>query len=332
MSAHNHQHDHSHNGHKLAQLDDEHHDHAAAFAKDPRRERRLLWAFLLTTVTMVVEVFGGFISGSLALLADAGHMLVDAGALMFAWLGVHFARRPADARRSFGYARLEVLIGYSNALAQFLLVAWISVEAVMRFFSPQPILSGTMLLVAVAGLLVNLIVLKVLGGHDHDDLNSAAARLHVIGDLLGSVGAVSAALLVRYFDALWADPAISIFVSLLILNSAWRLLRRSAHILLEGVPEGAEGDRVAQTLEASVTGVYDVHHVHVWQLAGGTHIATLHARLRAGISHDTVILSIQQVLREQFGISHATVQIEGFECAPDDCGQASATHPHTHSH
>lgn len=307
----------------------DHHDHAHAADVDAngrRREYRLLIALGLTTITMLVEAVGGWISGSLALLADAGHMLVDASALLFAWLGAWFARRPADALRSFGYARLEVLVGYTNSLTQILLVAWIIYEAVTRFLQPAPILSATMLVVAVIGLLVNLFVLRVLGGHDHDDLNTAAARLHVIGDLLGSVGAVAAALMVRYFDALWADPLFSIFVSLLILNSAWRLLRRSAHILLEGVPEGLDVDELRRQVEEGVEGVREIHHVHVWQLSGGQRMATLHARLHEGLRPEQAIRAIRELLESRFAVRHATVQIDadggdgpsctGAHCAP----------------
>ncbi len=316
-------HDHHHHGHAAH----DHHDgHAGHPADGPRRERKLLFAFALTTVTMVAEVIGGWLSGSLALLADAAHMLVDASALLFAWLGVHFARRPADARRSFGYARLEVLVGYTNALTQVFLVAWIVAEAFARFLSPQPILSGTMLLVACIGLAVNLLVLHVLGGHDHDDVNTAGARLHVLGDLLGSLGAVAAALVIRYFDWLWADPAISVIVSLLILNSAVRLLRRCAHILLEGMPEGVETRVVAAALQDEAEGVRDVHHIHVWQLSGGNRLATLHARLHDGVVPDVAIDSILRVLRARFGVAHATVQIEGLDCRQADCGHGEREH------
>lgn len=344
--SHSHQHhdDHGHDdpaqeghahGHSHPELDDEARAHTGRYVDDRGRTRKLLFAFVLTTVTLVVEALGGWISGSLALLADAGHMLVDALALLFAWLGAYYARRPADARRSFGYGRLEVLVGYTNALTQFLLVAWIVYEAVDRFFTPQPILSGTMLLVAVAGLVVNLLVLRTLGGHDHDDLNTAGARLHVLGDLLGSVGAVSAALVVRYFDWLWADPAISVFVSLLILYSAWRLMARSAHILLEGVPEGLEMGEIAGAVESDVPGVRDVHHVHVWQLAGGVRVATLHARIDSGLEPDTAILAVSRVLRQRFGIEHATVQLDGIGCNEPLCAPPKGTgsdghHGHAH--
>lgn len=303
-------HDHAHHA-----GEPHHHPHA------PERNKsgRLLLAFGLTSITLLVEAVGGWISGSLALLADAGHMLVDAAALLFAWLGAWFARRPADARRSYGYARLEVLVGYTNALTQVLLVAWIAYEAISRLYDPAPILSGTMLVVATIGLLVNVFVLKVLAGHDHDDLNTAAARLHVVGDLLGSLGAVSAALVVRYLDWLWADPAISLLVSALILRSAWHLLRRSAHILLEGVPDGLDIAILNQRLQAGIEGVCGVHHVHVWQLAGGQRMATLHVELTEGTAADAALARIQALLRAEFGISHATVQIEQGACEQAHC-------------
>jgi len=296
-----------------------HHDHPAHAGNSHRRESRLLLAFVLTALTLLAEAVGGWLSGSLALLADAAHMLVDAGALFFAWLGVRFARRPADARRSFGYARMEVLVGYTNAVAQFALVAWILVEALLRFGDPRPILSGTMLVVALGGLAVNAFVFAVLSGHDHADINSAAARLHVLGDLLGSLAAVAAALLIAGFGWLWADPLLSVAVSLLILGNAWRLLRHSAHILLEGTPEGIDGGRVASVVANEAEGVREAHHVHVWQLAGGYPIATLHVRLREDADPDRSLASIHAVLRDRFHIGHATVQFDRQECADPHC-------------
>lgn len=301
-----------------ASHDHDSHDHAHHHGGD-RREGKLLVAFALTTITLVVEAVGGWMSGSLALLADAGHMLVDALALLFAWLGAHFARKPADSRRSFGYGRLEILVGYSNSLIQFVLVAWIVLEALMRFSDPQPILSGMMFWVAVGGLSVNAFVLFVLSDHHHDDLNTASARLHVIGDLFGSVGAIGAALLIGQFGWLWADPLLSVLVSLLILRSAWRLMRRSGHILLEGTPEGIHADFVAEAIQAEVGSVRSVHHVHVWQLAGGYHVATLHARLLDGVDADAAIRAIRHVLDARFRIEHATIQIEREGCVDAHC-------------
>lgn len=305
MSAHTHSHDHVH-------------DHAAT------GESRLLLAFALTLITLLAEAIGGWWSGSLALLADAGHMLVDAVALLLAWGGAHFARRPADALRSFGYTRLEVLVGYSNALMQFLIVAWIVAEAASRLLTPEPIQAGAMLAIAAAGCAINFLVLRVLGGHDHDDLNAAGARLHVLGDLLGSLGAVIAALTIWRFGWAWADPVASILVALLILGSAWRLLRRSAHILLEGTPENLEAEVLINTIRDE-SGVVDVHHVHVWQLAGGQHLATLHVRVGTDADTESALGNVQRILRERFRITHATVQIErGGDCAGAEC------HEHHH--
>lgn len=295
--------------------DEHHHDHGARFLLDPRRVGRLRIAFLLTSTTMVAEAIGGLVSGSLALLADAGHMLVDSFALLFAFLGARLARRPADARRSYGYARLEVLVGYTNALLQIGLVTWIAFAAISRLFAPTPILSGTMLAVAVLGLCVNLCVLAVLGRHDREDVNAAAAFLHVLGDLLGSVAAISAALAVRYLDWLWADAVASLLVSLLILRAATALLRRAAHILLEGVPDGIDLDELARSVERAVPVVRDVHHVHVWQLTGGSRIATLHAVL-AGDSPDAAIREVRELLHARYAIDHVTVQLDGVACAP----------------
>lgn len=305
--------------------------HSHVHSQSPPAESRLLLAFALTTLTMFAEAIGGWVSGSLALFSDAAHMLIDSFALLLAWGGAHFARRPADALRSFGYARLEVLVGYTNALVQVVLTAWIVFEAITRLRTPGDILSGVMLAVASAGLVVNLIVLRVLGGHAHDDLNAAGAHLHVVGDLLGSIGAVIAALLIGKFGWLWADPAISILVALLILNSAWRLLRRSAHILLEGTPEGLESSMVVEAVKRE-TGIADVHHVHVWQLAGGVRIATLHARMVEGADADSGLAAVQRVLREKFHIAHATVQIENTPCESDDCRSRAHAHAHAGHH
>ena len=295
-----HQHDHPHS-----------HEHARS---GDGRSRKLLFAFVLTTVMMVVEVVGGMWSGSLALLADAGHMMVDALALLLAVVGAWMATKPADARRSYGYGRMEVLVGFVNALSQFVLVGWIIYEAVTRLLHPMQILSGMMLLVAIVGLLVNLLVLRTLHGHAHDDVNLAGASLHVLGDLLGSLAAVLAALAIRWFGWLWADPLLSLLVSLLILNSAWRLLRLSAHILLEGVPDGMDSALVEASLRGADPSIRDIHHLHVWQLASGSRMATLHAELHEPANSAQALQAIKQMLLERFHIQHVTVQIDPGKC------------------
>jgi cobalt-zinc-cadmium efflux system protein len=308
-----HQHDHSHA-----------HEHARA---GDGRTRKLVLAFALTAAMMAIEVVGGLWSGSLALLADAGHMMVDALALLLAVVGAWMATRPADARRSYGYGRMEVLVGFVNALSQFVLVGWIIYEAVMRLMHPGAILSGVMLAVAVVGLLVNMLVLRTLHGHAHDDVNLAGASLHVLGDLLGSLAAVLAALAIRWFGWLWADPVLSLLVSLLILGSAWRLLRLSAHILLEGVPDGMDSALVEASLRDADPSIRDIHHLHVWQLASGSRMATLHAELHKPGDSAQALLAIRRMLLERFHIQHVTVQIDPGHCPDETRGCSGHGHP-----
>lgn len=309
------------------------HDHSNAIPLHRHgNHTRLAIAFALTCVMLVVEAAGGWWSGSLALLADAAHMLVDAGALALAWGAAVLALRPADAKRSFGYARMEVLAGFVNALVQLLLVAVIVYEAIRRLlaFETIHIQTGTMLLVAIAGLIVNAIVLNSL--HEHgaeENLNTAGARLHVFGDLLGSVATVAAALLVRYLGWEWADPLLSLVISLLLLRGAIILLQRSAHILLEGVPDGLVPDEVRTALAAADPGIVEVHHLHIWQLASGSRMATLHARVCTGADSQRALRAIRQVLRDRFGVSHVTVQIESDECVDADADCQDHTHSHT---
>ncbi|MDE2156591.1 MAG: cation transporter [Xanthomonadaceae bacterium] len=300
---------HTHHDHQHAT-----HAHGHAGSTAGRSSRKLLFAFVLTAAMMAAEAFGGLWSGSLALLADAGHMMVDALALLLAFVGAWTAARPADARRSYGYGRMEVLVGFVNALSQFVLVGWIAYEAIDRLRHPGQILSGVMLVVATVGLLVNLLVLRMLHGHAHDDVNLASASLHVLGDLFGSVAAILAALAIRRFGWLWADPALSLLVSLLILGSAWRLLRLSAHILLEGVPEGMDSTEVEEALHAADGSIRNIHHLHVWQLASGSRMATLHAELHDDADGRQALQAIREVLRDRFDIQHVTVQIDPGAC------------------
>jgi cobalt-zinc-cadmium efflux system protein len=315
-----HDHSHAHAGHSHGEANAHDHSHFEGSS-----EKKLLFAFVLTLIMLLVEAAGGLVSGSLALLADAGHMLVDALALLLAFLGARFAARPADARRSFGYGRIEVLAGFVNALTQFALVAFIIVEAAQRLFNPQPILSGVMLVVALIGLVANVVVLRTLHGHDPDDVNIAGASLHVLGDLLGSVAAVLAALAVRWAGWLWADPLLSILVSLLILRSAWSLLRRSGHILLEGTPEGVHLVDIEKGLREADENILDIHHVHVWQVTAGARMATLHAELRPGADTARCLTAIKTMLVDRWQVGHATVQFDPGRC-PDElegCGKGS---------
>lgn len=268
---------------------------------------------------LLAEAVGGWWSGSLALLADAGHMLVDALALGLALASARIALRPASARYSFGLARGEILAGFLNAMTQFVLVGFIAWEALRRLMAPNPIATGIMLIVAVVGLLTNLLVLGLLHRHEVDDLNMAAAGLHVLGDLLGSVATVLAALAVRWLGWLWADPVLSLMVSALLLRSAWVLIRRSTHILLEGVPEGVRTDDVLASLQVLDPAILDVHHLHLWQLGAGQRMVTLHVRIEDSVDGERILQLIQQALSHRFGIEHSTVQIERGVCADGRC-------------
>lgn len=315
------QHSHSHS-HATAQQSGVAHDvhahHAIAHAHG--RSGRLAAGLGLTLVVLLAEAVGGWWSGSLALLADAGHMLVDALALGLALASARIALRPASARYSFGLARSEILAGFFNAMTQFVLVGFIAWEALQRLLTPHPIASGIMLVIAVIGLLANLLVLGLLHRHEADDLNMAAASLHVLGDLLGSVATVLAALAVRWLGWLWADPVLSLLVSALLLRSAWVLVRRSAHILLEGVPEGVHADDVLAAVRALDPAIRDVHHLHLWQLGAGQRMATLHVRIDDPSDAERILQRVQQILSTRFGIDHSTIQIERGDCAAGLCG------------
>ncbi len=299
---------HPHAGH--AHAGHAHAGHAHAPAVSARNERKVLFAFFVIFAFMIVEAVGGVLSGSLALLADAGHMLADAAALALAYAAFRFGRRAADARRTFGYARFEVIAGFVNAITLFAIVVWIVYEAVQRFRHPIEILSGPMLAVAVVGLLVNVFVLWLLTRGDAEHVNIKGAALHVMGDLLGSVGAVAAALVVRATGWTPIDPILSVLVSVLILRSAWKLLARSSHILLEGAPDGISPAEIERYLMRDVAGVGAVSHVHVWLITSGRALATLHVRPAADADPRLVARAVEAGLRSRFGIDHATVAID----------------------
>jgi cobalt-zinc-cadmium efflux system protein len=306
-----------------------HHRHAHGHAHVPAgagAERRILWAGWLTGGFMVVEVAGGVISGSLALLADAGHMLIDVAALVLAYAGTRLGRRPADPRRSYGYRRLEVLAAFVNGMTLIAVTAWIAVEAVRRILDPVQVLSQTMLAVAVVGLLVNLASFAVLRSHAGVNINVGGALAHVLGDMLGSLAAIAAALVILATGWMPIDPILSLFVAGLVVKSGWAIVRRSAHILLEGTPEDVDVEAIKRGL-SDVPGVADAHHVHVWSLTSGRPIATLHLRLVPGATVETVLPRVKAALRDRFGIDHSTVEVEAEQCM-DDLGAAGPPHRH----
>ncbi len=298
------------------------HDHGTANLN----ERRLFWAALLTAGTMLVEGIGGILAGSLALLADAGHMLTDSAALVLAWLAVRFATRPADWKRTYGFDRFEVLAAFANGIALFFISIAISYEAVMRLFEPVKIMGNTMLVIATVGLVVNVLTLSILRQGGRGNLNVRAALLHVISDLLGSVGAIVAALVILWTGWTPIDPLLSMLITVLILRSAWLITKDAAHILLEGAPSGLDVREVQKDLETSVPDVESIHHVHAWSLTEDRCLMTLHARVSQSAPPERVAAAIKARLRQCYGVVHATVEIEHRACAdataPDAPGKA----------
>jgi cobalt-zinc-cadmium efflux system protein len=278
--------------------------------------RRLGWALAITATFMLLEVAGGLISGSLALLADAGHMLTDTAALGLAWVAARLAARPTNPRRSYGYHRAQVLAAFVNALALFVVVIWIVFEAAQRIANPRPIEGATMLAIACAGLAANLAVFAILQRGSQENMNVAAARLHVLGDLLGSVGALLAAAVILATGWTPIDPILSVFVALLILRSAWSLLRKSTRILMEEAPETVDPEALRATLLADVPGVRDVHDVHCWSLTSGQTMLTLHVALLPGADPAHVLRTAKGIIAGKFAIDHSALQLEQAEC-PD---------------
>lgn len=315
------------------------HDHSHAHLPQDANARRLLIAFSVTAIFMLLEVIGGIISGSLALLADAGHMLTDAAALLVALLAVQFARRPPDAHRTFGWLRLTTLAAFVNALALVVITLFIFWEAIMRFRHPEPVAGGLMLTIAFAGLVANLLSFWVLHrGSEEKNLNVRAAALHVMGDLLGSVGAIIAALVILWTGWTPVDPILSVLVSALVLRSAWRLLKESVNELLEGAPRSVDIAALKRKLSRAVPEVRDIHHVHIW-LVGEKPLMTLHVRVVPPHDHDALLGRIHHFLAHEYQIAHATVQMEYQPCSGLDCdlsltqpGHHHHDHGHSHSH
>ncbi|RUX31525.1 cation transporter [Mesorhizobium sp. M7A.F.Ca.US.011.01.1.1] len=293
------------------------HDHGPGHVHGSTDKKRVLIAACLTGGFMVAEALGGILTGSLALLADAGHMLADSIALGLAWYAFHLASRPATVRLTYGFGRVKTLVAYTNGIAIFVIALWIVYEAWERLQAPAPVLGGPMLVVAILGLLVNISAFFVLHGGDRESLNMRGAILHVLGDLLGSAAAIVAALVILATGWTPVDPILSVLVSLLILYTAWSLMREAAHVLLEGVPPSLDRDLIARDIEATIQGVREVHHMHVWSLDGTSNMATLHACLDEGVDAHQAVSAVKKRLASEHGISHATVEPEFGQCADD---------------
>ncbi|MFT3973277.1 MAG: cation diffusion facilitator family transporter [Amaricoccus sp.] len=293
---------HGHGGHGHAG----HSHHAVANAGNARA---IGIAALLTGGFMLVEIAGGLVAGSLTLLADAGHMATDFAALAMAWLAFRVARRPADGTRTYGFDRLSVMAAFINGIALFVVAGWIVIEAGRRIATPQPVEGGVVLVVASLGLLVNLASFWVLSRGDRNNLNVRAAVLHVLSDLLGSVGAIVAGLVILATAWTPIDPLLSVLVSVLILRHAWGVVRDSGHILLEGTPPGFDAGAIARDLAAAVPAVREVRHLHAWSISEERPVVTLEALLVAGADPEQSRRQVKARLADRFGFDHATVEV-----------------------
>lgn len=285
-------------------------------AANERNQRRVTIALVLTGAFMLVEVAGGLIAGSLALLADAGHMLTDTMALSLAAMAFHVSKRPPDGTLTYGYQRFQILAAFVNGLSLLVVVGWIVFEAARRFMNPRDVLGETMLVIAVAGLIVNLIAFIVLHTGDKENLNVRGAALHVAGDLLGSVAAIVAAVVIIYTGWTLIDPLLSVAVAALILKSAWALVKRSAHVLLEGAPEWLNVETMQERIVSSVPAVDEIHHVHIWGLTPQQLMLTMHLSLCEPVdSQSDVIREVKAILQKEYGIGHSTIEVDVDGCA-----------------
>lgn len=295
--AHPHSPSHSHN-----------HSHSHSHAHETSKQR-LLVVLTITAVFMVVELIGGILSNSLALIADSAHMLTDVGALGLSLFVLWFSRRPAREEKTYGYLRLEILAALVNGVALVAISGMIFWQAYQRLLAPEPVAGGLMLGVAFAGLLVNVVAAKLLHSSASHSLNLRGAYLHVLGDLVGSVGAVAAAVIILTTGLTIADPLISIFVGILILAASWKLVRESVDVLLEAVPAHIDLGAVRTAID-QIPGVDDVHDLHVWTVTSGFLAMSGHAVCHDPTQNQRILAEIHRCMRQKFGISHVTVQLE----------------------
>lgn len=290
-----HDHDHGH-----------HHSHAREGNK-----KGLAIAFVITAGIMLLEFFGGLLTNSLALLADSGHMLSDAGSLALSLVAIWFAARAASPKKTYGYYRFEILAALFNGVTLFVIAGMIVYHAYGRFFEPQTVASGSMIIIAFIGLAANLLSAWFLisKGDVKDNVNLRSAYLHVLGDALGSVGAIIAGIVMYFFDWYVADPIISVVVALLILKGAWGIIKQTIHILMEGTPITIDQQEVKQTLEA-IEGVINVHDLHVWTITSGLDSLTCHLLIEDNEDEQRILQQAIQQIEKQFKIMHTTIQIE----------------------
>lgn len=289
-----------------------HHGHHHHGGRASRNRRRLTVTLVFAAVYMLAELIGGLVTGSLALLADAGHMLSDAAALGLSLFAMWIAQRPPTSQRTWGYYRTEILAALANGAALVAISIFILFEAFDRFRHPPEVDAPLMMAIAGGGLIVNLVGLYILSGGRSESLNVRGAWLHVLSDALGSVQAIAAGALIWAFDWRWADPAASVLIALLVVWSAWGLLRETVGVLMEGAPRHIDVDEVRDSLMA-IPGVIGVHDLHVWTITSGMESLSAHVVVEDASSHCAKLVEVRSTLHDRFGIDHLTIQIESEE-------------------
>lgn len=292
-------------------MNSHHHSHDHHDFNRENNKKGLIIALLITVGILLLEFFGGLITNSLALLSDSGHMLSDASSLALSLIAIWFAAKPASPNKTYGFYRFEILAALFNGVTLFVIAGFIIWEAVQRFFNPPTVASGSMMLIASIGLIANLLSAWVLmrKGDVKHNVNVRSAYLHVIGDALGSVGAIAAGFIMWLFDWYIADPIISILVALLILKGAWGVLKHSIHILMEGTPVTIDQNEVKKALK-SIEGVKDVHDLHIWTITSGLDSLSCHILIEDHHDSQKVLQAAIHMIEEKFKILHTTIQIE----------------------
>jgi cobalt-zinc-cadmium efflux system protein len=284
------------------------HQHDLPHRHGSQTHLHLFWPVVLTLGFAFVEAVGGWLTNSLALLGDAGHMFSDSAALSLAWFAAWIAHKPASKNHTYGFARVEVLVALINGGVMLLIIAGIVIEAWQRLQDPHPVAGGQVMLIAFLGLVVNLVVARFLHKAEKN-INSRAAMLHVMGDLLGSVAALAAGAVIYFTGWLAIDPILSVFICVLLLASTVNLLREAVHVLMEGTPHNIDTDEV-ETAMRNMEGVASVHDIHIWTLASGVVALTAHVELQDLHGWMTVLPDMREMLDQRFGINHVTLQPE----------------------
>jgi len=289
----------------------ENHQHNHFAEKREGNKRGLIIALSITTIIMVLEFFGGLFTNSLALLSDSGHMLSDASSMALSLAAIWFASRPPSSNKTYGYYRFEILAALFNGVTLFVIAGFIVKEAIQRFNDPPTVASGTMIIIAFIGLAANLLsAVTLLKKADvKENINLKSAYIHIIGDALGSIGAIVAGLLMLLFDWYIADPIISVIVALLILKSAWGVLKQSIHILMEGSPLMVNQEEVLAILE-NIKGVKNVHDLHIWTITSGLDTLSCHILIEDKKEEQEVLQQAINLIRDNYKIEHTTIQIE----------------------